>query len=486
MQTYCGVDIGTTNVKVLLLDAAGRVRGRVDEPTPRRNDGIGPCCDPLEIFALVEDLIIRAAADAGLRSPLCSISVAGIGEDGIEVDVAGQPLGMAIPWFDERAQREAYDLGEVAAAHAYRTGISIDAARTAAKWLWLARQRTARPADRTTWIALTDYPAFVWTGTAFLSETLAARTGCYDCIDRRWVPELLAAAQAPPLPNIAAAGQIVGTVAAGRLLQAGLADRQTLVVAGGHDHPMAASVILGINEHAVIDSMGTAELVYAESALAFKAGFPPAALPYLARSVRVDGGSGAAGLGVFELSASLRPLMIDDTERAVAMRAIVAGAPVPGEPGAGGRRFYPRAGELGGESSLDATSQSARAAFEGCTMYARRIIDATVEAGFSAGPIFTTGGWTQSPSLLTLRANVFGQAVHLVDEPQLTALGAALCGAQAAGRDGAVLRQHLSRRVVAPDVPAAAIYADLYRSYRAHSDRIGAQRERSLPIGTKS
>ena len=483
MQTYCGVDIGTTNVKVLLADAAGRVLSRVAQGTPRRDDRIGVCSDPAEIVDLVEQLIVQAAAAAGLHAPLRSISVAGIGEDGVGVDVAGNPLGLAIAWFDERAGAEARDLHDVAAPYVARTGIAIDAARTAAKWLWLARH--AGGADNTvTWIALADYPAFVWTGTPFMSETLAARTGCYDCIERTWLQPLLTAACAPPLPPVVAAGEALGCVRSGRLRETGLADEHTVVVSGGHDHPLAASVILGIDPHAVIDSMGTAELVYAESDLAFTHGFPATALPYLARSVRVGGQAGAAALGVFELSACVRPLLDGDSPRAGALRAIVAGAPLGGDPGSGGLRFDPRAGSRADDSWIDTSADAARAVFEGCTMYTRRIIDASAAAGFANGPIFTTGGWTNSQTLLKLRADVLGQPLHLVDEPQLAALGAALCGARAVGDDGAALRRGLSRRVVSNTAATSAFYAELYARYRVDFDRPAPPRTRFSPIGT--
>jgi xylulokinase len=65
-----------------------------------------------------------------------------------------------------------------------------------------------------------------------MSETLAARTACYDSQERRWIPELLAATHAPPLPRIAVAGETIGTVSSGRLVASGVADRHTRVVAG--------------------------------------------------------------------------------------------------------------------------------------------------------------------------------------------------------------------------------------------------------------
>jgi xylulokinase len=468
---YCGVDIGTTNTKVMLIDGAGRVLSRVTEPTPRTSDEIGPCADPERIVGFVEELIMRAAAQNGMRSPLRSICVAGIGEDGVTVDATGKPLGLAIPWFDNRADAEAKSLRDVAVPFEAQSGIRIDSTRTAAKWLWLSGH-APDTSYRAKWIALTDYPAFAWTGNAFMSETLAARTGCYDCRERRWIPQLLTAAHAPTLPPIALAGQVIGTISSGPLLANGLADRRTAVVAGGHDHPMAASVTLDIDARSVLDSMGTAELVYAESSPPSATADPDVGLPYLARSVPVGGGPGFAYLGVFEFTAILAPFMNDSSPCGAALRAVSAGSSVPGTPGAGAR-FYPGTEANGAHEffGVDRSESGARAILEGCAMYTRRVLEALADAGLHIGPIYATGGWTQSPSLLALRAAVLGKPLHVVDEPQLGALGAARCGARAVDNDGAVMRDVLSTRTVTNDETLDRLYSDLYADYRAHFDR---------------
>lgn len=57
---------------------------------------------------------------------------------------------------------------------------------------------------------------------------------------------------------------------------------------------------------------------------------------------------------------------------------------------------------------------------------ARKDLDGLARAGVAKGPLFATGGWSRSTLLMQLRANVFGEPVLVVDEPELTGLGAAL------------------------------------------------------------
>ena len=129
-----------------------------------------------------------------------------------------QPLGLAIPWFDKRALTE---LDEFAAAYALTR---VTFYTTATKWMWLRRHRSAEIGAGKLWIALTDYASSLWCGEPFMSETIAARTGCYDVFARRWVDDALAFCQAPNLPRVLKAGEAAGTVRGGRLREAGAAD----------------------------------------------------------------------------------------------------------------------------------------------------------------------------------------------------------------------------------------------------------------------
>ena len=133
-----------------------------------------------------------------------------------------------------------------------------------------------------------------------MSETLAARTGCYDLVNRRWSDEALAFAEAPPLPRLLKTGEIAGTAGPGRLREAGAVSSSTLIVAGGHDHPIASSAILRLNAEARIDSLGTANALYGETRVA-----SPHIDDSLEATVPAMCGDGLALVGVTEFTATL-------------------------------------------------------------------------------------------------------------------------------------------------------------------------------------
>ena len=359
---------------------------------------------------------------------------------------SASPLGFALPWFDERAAVQASIL-QRNSRYAAQAGIAIDSSRTAAKWLWLRENRPAALQSAAFWITLTDYPAVAWTGRAFISETLAARTGCYDVFARSWIEPLLTAAGAPTLPLVVPAGTALGSVSKGPLHESGAASTAT----------------------AWVDSMGTANLVYGETTHVAE----PTLNPYLAFSVPAMGNAGLSCLGVFELAAAIQPLRgtTDLVRRLLALERI---------PGVPGDRPIPIPGsdELLVRSGDEPTEADVRAALEAATFYARRMFDEILRVGAKPAPIFAAGGWARSQAFIELRASIFGQPVTVVDEPELTAIGAALIAAQGAGV-ALPFAEGLNLQEIQPVTPWVESYARLYQDYRARLDSLNTDTEPS-------
>lgn len=442
----CGIDIGSTNVKVVFVADGGRPLLTRSLPSPRVNDSTGAVTDPVALVRHIEDLIIAGWRDLGTDRPLRSITAAGVGEDGVCLDHQLQPLGPAIPWFDRRAEPEAEEL-RLQAQLIARAGVALDGTRTAAKWLWLHRHRPDELKKSGVWIALTDFPALWWTAEPFMSISLAPRTGCFDVGDRRWIDGLLAAAHAPRLPRLVNAGTIVGRVRAGALRDSGAAAADTAVVAGGHDHPVAATTVQRLDPAARIDSLGTANLVYGETRQR-----PDLGPGDIAFSIPPSGKPGYACLGVLEFGATLASVLEDKAE----LKACLAQQRLPGAPPAA-------AGDLDDAGSDRALKL--RRVLERMSFAARHMLKSFDRLGVPPGVIYSTGGWSRSRSFMELRASVFGETIRALGDFELTAIGAALFGAAAV--TGQPVRPLLPDEIatIAPD-PAWRTAYDAY--YRAH------------------
>jgi xylulokinase len=244
----------------------------------------------------------------------------GVGEDGFCVDGKLRPLSPAIPWFDGRAKDQAERISE-SAEETPKAGIKMDPSRSGSKWLWMREHQPEVLKRAAYWVAIADYPLIKWSGRPFMSETLAARTGCFDVEYRRWISTLLSRCSAPPLPEVLRAGVAVGSLRNGALVEAGVGTEKTLIVAGGHDHPVAASAIRRIEPDARVDSIGTANVVYGETRQTAISAFHPCLC--FVPPVRAVNGLGC--LGVFEFSNAVKPLE-------AALRSVLAMPSIPGEP----------------------------------------------------------------------------------------------------------------------------------------------------------
>ena len=69
----CGLDIGSTNLKVVLADEAGRTLWLKSVPAPHLNDGLGVTTDATVLMELLEDLVIEGWREVGVAEPLVAI-----------------------------------------------------------------------------------------------------------------------------------------------------------------------------------------------------------------------------------------------------------------------------------------------------------------------------------------------------------------------------------------------------------------------------
>jgi xylulokinase len=212
--------------------------------------------------------------------------------------------------------------------------------------------------------------------------------------------------------------------------------------------------------------MGTANLAYGET----KNVGEPRLNPYLAFSVPAMGNAGLSCLGVFELAAAIQPLRgsTDLVRRLLSLERI---------PGVPGDRPIPIPGsyELLARSGDEPAEAKVRAALEAATFYARRMFDEILAAGAKPGPIFAAGGWARSHAFIELRASIFGQPVTVLDEPELTAISAALVAAEGAGV-ALPFGEGLNLQEIEPVAAWVEPYARLYQDYRARLDTATAHK----------
>ncbi|MGO4595697.1 L-fuculokinase [Leifsonia sp. 2TAF2] len=252
-----GVDVGTTNTKVVLAVLGDGVREERTLTVPTPTTGAG-------LQAVVLGAIREVAADS--PHPIAAIGVASMGETGCLTAPDGHPRGDLLRWADGDTST-ADRLVAVAGAEALyaATGVPMPAKSPLTHWLRLADDGDARLADAR-WLGADGLVIAALTGEAVTDHTLAARTMAYRLpageadLSPSFDPDLLSLAGLTPdrFPRVVLPGETAGTLAPSAAAALGL-PAGIPVVAAGHDHAVGAWAA-GVREPGdAADSVGTAE-----------------------------------------------------------------------------------------------------------------------------------------------------------------------------------------------------------------------------------
>jgi len=202
---YIGLDLGTSGLKGIALDASGAVaaRGSSGYPTSRPADHAAEQAPRDWITAIgkvAAQLAVHAAPDSwraiGLSAMIPTLVTAG---------ADGEPIGPAITWQDSRAETQADQLRERCGPDAlYRiTGQWVDGRYLLPMFLRLTETEPVRAAATSFLLGAKDYLFGTLTGQVATDPSTASGFGCYRLETGRWDSDVLAAEwRLPALPPI--------------------------------------------------------------------------------------------------------------------------------------------------------------------------------------------------------------------------------------------------------------------------------------------
>jgi xylulokinase len=258
-----GLDIGTSRTKAVLLDAGGGGEaGAATVATPFVTTD-GRVEMPVDALLGCLHEVLASMGDA--RRQVVAVGVAGIAESGVPLDDTGRPLAPVIAWHDERgAEAVALLEQEFGPDLALRNGQPPNTKMTAAKLGWLVAHGGVRGMHR--WLGVPELALRALTGVEATEHSLAARTGCYDVVDRQWMPDVAGALgfSTAAFAPVHAAGSVMGRVSAEGGAWSGLPEGVPVTIAG-HDH-LAGMAGAGAGPDDVANSVGTAETVAGRTA----------------------------------------------------------------------------------------------------------------------------------------------------------------------------------------------------------------------------
>ena len=473
---YLGIDLGTSSVKAMLIDADQTVVGSASSTevkTARPQAGWSEQ-DPADWIRATEEAI------AGLRAahPVALAAVRGIGLSGhmhgaTLLDAEDRVLRPCIMWNDTRSHREAAALD---ADPRFRriTGNIVFPGFTAPKLAWVKNNEPDIFA-KVRWVLLPKDFLRVWLTGEHMSEMSdSAGTSWLDTGARAWSGELLAATglEERQMPALVEGTQAAGTLRPELAARWGLG--AGVVVAGGAGDNAASACGMGtVREGSAFVSLGTSGVLFAangsylpnpESAVhAFCHALPGtwhqmgvilSATDALNWHSRVTGAS-AADL-TRELGDALK------TPTGVTFLPYLSGERTPHNDAAIRGAFL----GLGHESGRAVLTQ---AVLEGVSFALRDNLEALKSAGTSLSRVTAIGGGSRSRYWLKSIATALGLPVDLPADGDFgAAFGAARLGLVAAtGADPvAVCSAPATAETIEPDAALTAAYEDAYQRYR--------------------
>ena len=475
-----GIDLGTSGVKVVVVDESAQVLGvgfreiPMEVPAPGRAEQ-----DPEAWWSNTVMAVRQALHEAG-NPEIVGIGCDGHMHGGVLLDAHDQPLGRAITWAD---QRSAELIPELEDEIGVETFLSVAGTRPAAGFMgptmaWLRRFEPERLDAAATFILPKDYLRLRLTGDVATDISDASGTAMFDVGARTWSTELTERQGAPssilpPLHESAARAGRLTTAAAGALgltegisVAAGCSDQCAQAAANGLVDNTTGSVALGTGGQIVV--------VTTE--------------PMPDPAGRIHTFCHAAPQRWYQLGATLSAGLslrwLRDRLRLTSSNpyATMGTSAAKVEPGSDGLVFIPYlVGERSPIMEPEATgaflglkyshrrAHLTRAVMEGVACSLRAVRDAVVAAGGGCERWLAVGNGLSSPIWRGIVADIYDEPLHFVAAPERPAVGAALIGGIAAGtyagyeEAAEVARPPL--HTTEPDPERVKAYEDVYERY---------------------
>ncbi len=473
-----GIDLGTSAVKVMVLDEQGRAlsigRGnyKVLAPQPGWSES-----DPAEWWSAVRVATREALAQAP------QVNIEAIGLSGqmhglVLTDAAGEPIRAALLWSDTRAQEALERYRRLSPVLLARLANPLVPGMAGPLLCWLAQHETASY-QRAAWaIQPKDWLRFQLTGEAATDPSDASATLLYDLLADGWSNEVVAALGLnrrllpPILPSGARAGKLTTHAAEALELPAGIP------VATGAADTAAAALGTGLLAPGPVQlTLGTgAQLISLCSQ------------PQADQSGRTHLYRAAAGANWYVMGAVqnaglalnwMRQMFNATWDEIYASAAAVA-------PGADGLFFLPYLTQERPHHPLPAS----RGAFLGLRIDHQRehLLHAALEGvafgirvAFEALPTAATttqlrlaGGGSEHPAWRQMLADILKQELLTIDTSAASARGAALlAGLASSVWPDATATAALAPRaslIATPNVERVNRYDAIYREYLAHAN----------------
>ncbi len=440
-----GLDLGTSGLKAIAINAEGTVvaRASASYPTHRPEAGASEQ-DPADWIHAIKSAVRDLQNDTN-DAPWISIGLSGMLPTLVTIDARNETNGHAITWEDARADEYGESLRtQLGEELVYRTtGQWVDGRYLLPMWARLVDVEPTRANTTSMLLGAKDF-IFGWlTGQFVTDPSTATGFGCYALEERAWDAQFVQrivqspAGTVPSLPQIESS-QFGANILASIAHELNVSSDVTVCL-GAADSVLGATG-MGSNHNGNIAYVGGTSTIIlgVTDELKFDADHRYLITPM------AEPGMWGVEMDLLSTGSSFRWLAnLTGSEESDMMQLAQAGAEVGGPiflpylaPGEQGALWDPTiSGSLHGLNLTHTVADISRALADGIVIESVRCVDALTDNGFLAGPILVSGGsanhswFRQQLSDACRRVVITGGG----DEPDRSALGAALVAARAIG-----------------------------------------------------
>ena len=268
-MSLLGIDVGTSGVKLILLEADGRILANitreypVSSPYPMWSEQ-----DPEDWWQATCDAIGSALSQASIKPfQIKGIALSGQMVGLVALDKDGQVIRPCIMWNDQRSAKETEELTEHIGQKKIlqETSNPLFATFVAPKLVWLRRHEPDEYQRIRHFLMPKDYIVYRLTGHIGTEVSDASGTCLFNIRERRWSDAMIRAMEIPEewLPPCVESDEIVGKITAEAAAECGLS-AGTPVIAGAGDQP-AQALGSGIVKPGLCSvTIGTSGVIFAQ------------------------------------------------------------------------------------------------------------------------------------------------------------------------------------------------------------------------------
>jgi xylulokinase len=443
MKYVIGIDLGTSAVKVLMVNANGQICAEVSREYPLHQERAGYSEQAPEDWVRET---INALAQLVKQSGVMAQDIEGISFSGqmhglVLLDREHKPLRPAILWNDTRTTKQCREI-EAVLGHSLLEITRNPALEgfTLPKILWVREHEPERYAQADVFLLPKDYVRYRLTGEVHMEFSDAAGTLLLDVRGTSWSTEIcnklgINPSICPPLVEpLAFVGTLLPSIAEATGLSV-----HTKVFAGGADNACGAVGAGILSADAALCSIGTSGVIlaYEENQDRDYSGkvhfFNHAATDaYYAMGVTLSAGHSLSWFrDTFAPSQSFQELLTPVEQVPIGSKGLLYTPYLMGERTPHADSII-RGSFIGIDGAHD-LSVFARAVMEGITMSLYESVQLFRSAGQSVNRVISIGGGAKNSDWLQMQADVFQTEVITLHNEQGPGMGAAMIAAVGSG-----------------------------------------------------